>query len=389
MNNGLKKTIGKIHLWLGLTCGSVVFISLLAASIFVWEEELTNWYHQEKVLVPQVKDATLSFNTLYEAVQKAVPGEKINRFKIECIPEKAYVFYTYENSKSSGWTWASGYSYRSNVYVDQYSGKVLGVVDVRYDWISCMRMLHQCLLLNYDVGHYIVGFSTLIIIILIVTGLILWFPKNRAALKQRIWFRWKNTTRWKRKNYDIHNIGGFYVFALILLLAITGLAWTFDWWTNGIYRILGNDPEKVFSDVPDIKTSGIEKDPSSFDYVITKAKSFDKNWRTINLSIPKKDHTAQKISVFLRFHSGQSGWEESHQLVFNSFTGLLHHVTPHEKKTLGAKWRNSNYAIHVGSIYGLPTKILACFASLFCASLPVTGFYIWWGRQRKKRSSKT
>ncbi|MDJ1486156.1 PepSY domain-containing protein [Cytophagaceae bacterium YF14B1] len=66
----------------------------------------------------------------------------------------------------------------------------------------------------------------------------------------------------------------------------------------------------------------------------------------------------------------------------------MFHQRRQEDKTLGAKWRNSNYAIHTGSIYGLPTKLLATLAALFLASLPVTGFLIWKGRNKKTRSSE-
>jgi uncharacterized iron-regulated membrane protein len=171
---------------------------------------------------------------------------------------------------------------------------------------------------------------------------------------------------------------------LILLLAVTGLVWTFDWWKDGIYRILGNDPEKVFAKSSEIEPDSIGYDPNSFDRIIAASRGFQENWSSIGLSIPAVDSSAQRVFTFLRFHSGKSGWDESHQLVFNSATGKLHFAMPHTKKTLGAKWRNSNYAIHVGSIYGLPTKILAFLTSLFCASMPVTGFLIWWGRRKKQ-----
>ena len=44
-----------------------------------------------------------------------------------------------------------------------------------------------------------------------------------------------------------------------------------------------------------------------------------------------------------------------------------------------------NYDMHVGAIFGIPGKILAFFASLIAASLPVTGFMIWWGRRRRQK----
>ena len=45
--------------------------------------------------------------------------------------------------------------------------------------------------------------------------------------------------------------------------------------------------------------------------------------------------------------------------------------------------------MHVGAVLGIAGKLLAFFASLIAASLPVTGFLIWWGRQRKKAVSLT
>jgi uncharacterized iron-regulated membrane protein len=45
-----------------------------------------------------------------------------------------------------------------------------------------------------------------------------------------------------------------------------------------------------------------------------------------------------------------------------------------------------NYDIHVGAVLGLPGKIIAFCASLIAASLPITGFYIWWGRRKKKKA---
>jgi uncharacterized iron-regulated membrane protein len=47
-----------------------------------------------------------------------------------------------------------------------------------------------------------------------------------------------------------------------------------------------------------------------------------------------------------------------------------------------------NYDIHTGAVIGLPGKILAFCASLIVASLPITGFYIWWGRKQKQKTKR-
>lgn len=379
----MRKIFSKIHLWLGLLSGLVVFISMFAASIFVWDQELSLWYHKDKYFVPQVSQTVLPLDTLNAIVKQKHPFS--DYVEIENDPKKSYVFISYKENTKPHWTAASDYESYSHIFIDQYTGKELGEVDLKYDWIFNLRILHQNLLLTYDVGHYLVGFSTLFIFILVLTGIYLWWPKNKAALKQRVWFRWKNTTKWKRKNYDIHNIGGIYTFFFILIFAATGLVWTFNWWTNGIYKLLGNDPDKVWAKAPDLKenTNKTVKDP--LEYIVLDTKKKVPNWTSIGLSIPEKGtKVAVPVAAFVK-HDGSSGWDESASYTYNSHSAENYFTVKHDDKTLGAKWRNSNYAIHTGSIYGLPTKILASLVSLFCAFLPVSGFLIWWGRNKKKK----
>ena len=59
----------------------------------------------------------------------------------------------------------------------------------------------------------------------------------------------------------------------------------------------------------------------------------------------------------------------------------------HDKLTLANKIMRMNYDIHVGAIIGLPGKILAFIISFIIASLPVTGFMIWWGRTKKSKKT--
>lgn len=380
-----KKISGKLHLWLGLTAGLVVFISLLAAAVFVWEQELNEWYHHDKIFVKSIGRERLPMDTIIaKARTLAFADSTLTFMNVDSDPAKAFSFMNYKPAVKKGWTWASGMDAYSRIYVDQYTGEVLGAIDMRYDWIFSIRMLHQCLLINYDVGHYIVGFATLIILIMVVTGIVLWWPKNKAALKQRVWFRWKDTTRWKRKNYDLHNIGGIYSFFFIIIFALTGLVWTFDWWEDSVYRMLGNDPQKVFPKppVPAPAENGVS---NVLDLVLADAAKRVPGWENMGISILRKEDRA--ISMNVKYTSGRSGWNEWDNYYYHPKTGELYHTITHDQKTLGAKWRNSNYPIHVGSIYGWPTKLLATFIALFCASLPVTGFYIWWGRRKKAKTA--
>jgi uncharacterized iron-regulated membrane protein len=381
MNMTFKKVIGQVHLWLGLLAGAVVLVSMLAAAVFVWEEELTDLYYRDLVFADAVRPEQLPLSQLWENAQAALPGRELGGVEIQHDRARNFVFSSYRKAETPGFSWMSGLEYMDLVYVNPYTGQVAGMVDKRYDWIFMTRMLHQCLLLRQEVGHLVVGVATLIVLALALTGLVLWWPRNKAALRQRFTVKWN--ARWRRVNYDVHNVGGFYTHLFMILFAVTGLVWTFKWWTNGIYRILGNDPATVFAKhAPPVLTG--QQDPSAIDLAYMDLQARKPNWASLYLDRPGQEEEEGEISAFVRYNEG-SGWDESDSYYYHPETGELHWARTHAQKLLGEKWRNSNYAIHVGSIYGLPTKLLACFVTLFCASLPVSGFLVWWGRRKKKK----
>ena len=98
-------------------------------------------------------------------------------------------------------------------------------------------MIHWSFLLKESWGKYVVGIPVIIFIGMLITGIVLWWPKNKAARKQRFWFRWKSIKNWKRKNYDLHNIFGFYSSVFALIFAITGLFYAFFVIKAAIYFI--------------------------------------------------------------------------------------------------------------------------------------------------------
>ncbi len=389
-NTVFRKITGKIHLWLGMVAGLVVFTSMSSAAIFIWEEELRNWYYADLVYVKPQQQRIKPISELLNQAQQVIPDEKIGDLGISHRPDKAYTFTSFQYNKAGkGWTFWANYDYWTTVYVNPYTGEVLGKVDMLTDWITLSRYLHQYLLLRHSIGHYIVGFATLFVMVLVVTGLVLWFPRNKAMLKQRLAIKWN--ARWRRVNYDVHNIGGFYLHLFILIFAITGLVWTFKWWTNGIYRLLGDDPALVFKkDKHEAPTFSLQSIKNPLDKIVLDLSKKRASWSELSLSLPdtvaKEGKEANyEVGAYLKFN--QTAWDDWDAYYYHAQTGELVHQFLQEEKSTGEAWRNSNYAIHVGNIYGLPTKIIAFISALFLASLPITGFMIWYGRKYKKKTN--
>lgn len=375
-----KKLILKIHLWLGLASGLIVVILGITGCLYAFEEELRPVVH-DYYYVDQVKNKKLPVSQIIDIAKKANknPKQSMSGCRIINEDDRTVIIWFFEElNPDAFWYWNQ---YKSTyLYVDPYSGEVKKQEDYNFEFFVFVRMLHQTLCLNSKIGDPITGTATIIFIISLITGLILWWPKNKQAAKQRFWFRWKDSTKWKRKNYDLHNILGFYMMIFALIIALTGLVWAFDSYDKGVQWIFNGGKtikkEKLVSDT----TQYTLKTP--VDKVFSSIKKSNPSAKSYYLFLPKENDSLGTLNAFIRF---KSRFDDT-AIDFDRYTAKTLRTTRYEDKSGGEKFRFINYDLHVGSILRFPGKVLAFFASLVCASLPITGFLIWWGRNKKKKA---
>ena len=382
-----KKIVVKIHLWLGLISGLVVFILGITGCIYAFEEEIKKWVYADKLFVNTGYEETLksSLSSCLSIAQDELGDDfPIHSIRLKDDIRSSYVFYhSFTNPDPSDiWYWDEVERYLA-VYVDPYNSEVLHKEDLTFEFFNVVVWLHWSLLFKTKIGQPIVGGATLIFVIMLASGLFLWWPKNKKALRVSTWFRWKPTTKWRRKNYDLHNIIGFYSMFLLIFIALTGLIWAFNWFSDGIMwladggRTIKKEEIKILS-TPPFLTSNRPLDilhhelktnyPDAKNYYINLA--YDSSG-TIGTYI---DYVNNTKDVYLQF---------------DQYSGKLLHVGSRwADKSNGEKVLAYNYDIHVGAIGGIVGKTVAFFLSLFSASLPVTGFLIWYGRKFKKRRRK-
>ena len=377
-----KKIISKVHLYLGLVSGLIVFILGITGCIYVFIDEIEPLVYADRLFTEETQADKRPLSQLLESAQHELTENRlITGIRLNPAQNRSVKFFSSKETSDNGiWYW-SGLDYYS-AYVNPYTSNVIKVENTNFEFFNVVVWLHWSLLLKTEIGQPIVGTACLIFVISLITGLILWWPKNnRNARRQRFWFRWKPTTRWKRKNYDLHNILGFYMMVFALLIALTGLVWAFEWFDNGVQWIAngGSKPEKKNEITHSVPSGHIMQNPVDkiYDHLLQQYRAA----KIIYISIPQ-DSTAT-YNAYIDY----PGNFEDVSATYDQYTGQLLSSTTFSDKDNGEKIRALNYDIHVGSILGLPGKILAFFASLVSASLPVTGFMIWWGR-RKKKSKK-
>ena len=372
-NNSLKKLIGQLHLWLGLSSGIIVFIIAITGCLYAFQEEIQN-YTEEYRFVEKQNKSFLPPSQLEEIAKKELSDKALHAIKYNGAEKSAEaIFFHYEPT------------YYYIVYLNPYSGKVMETANMDEGFFRFILDGHYYLWLPPEIGQPIVASATLVFLMLLLSGLYLWYPRNKNAVKQRFRFKWKKETKWKRKNYDLHNITGFYILLIALIFAITGLVWGFQWFNYSYYTILGGQKSLVYEDPISTKKEIHTNKP--LDTIWTLMQKEYPTAKSIEVHPPENNSTA--IAANANPESG-TFWKTDYRY-FDQYTleekEVKHIYGKYKDATTSDKLIRMNYDIHTGSVFGLAGRIFAFLFSLLIASLPISGFYIWWGRNKKKKNT--
>ncbi|MDR6159309.1 putative iron-regulated membrane protein [Chryseobacterium sp. SLBN-27] len=383
----IKKWSAKLHLWFGLSIGIIVFIVSLSGTLYVFKDEIQNQLRKNVIFLnaETVSQKPLPINVLKEKVTLTLKEQyPVTSMEIPLDKNRSYEFLFYEKDKNA-WNYFDEVKINKLVYVNPYNGEILGVYNEKYDVFPILKSIHWSLLLKTDWGKYVVGIPVVLFIIMLITGIILWWPKNKNARKGRFRFNWKNITTWKRKNYDLHNILGFYASFIALILSISGIYFSFPWVKNVFNLVLSGSielPKEKEIKSPD---SVLSVNKSAFDITALETKKLYSSSSSFRIPLNGKNKKGKELKNIPVTVYGENGsFAIRNQVVFDKYSGKLLLNKPHQQLTNAEKYANANYDIHTGSYFGIFGKIIWFITGLICTSLPVTGFLIWLGKKKKK-----
>lgn len=372
-----RKFIFQLHKIVGLTTGIVVFLVAITGCCWAFKEEIESFYTDYETVTPQ--NSPMLSPTKARDLAKEIFPEKHVHGTLYGKPNEAIEVIFYELEPE----------FYQSVFLNPYSGAVLHVKDHFSGFFAFVLKGHMRLWLPLEIGEQVVGISILLFVLIIISGFFLWVPKKGKNLKQRLKFTWKNTTRWKRKNFDLHAIIGFYVAALALLLSVTGLVMSYEWFQKVVYTSVGGDKNVTFV-IPDNESPNptIPAATQPIDRVFEKVKSNYAKADSFEVHYPFSDTDAIYVEVSNTdglFYNADFLYFDQHTLQELDANTIYGKYT---NATVADKILRMNYDIHIGAIGGLLGKILAFTVSLLVASLPVTGMLLWYGRTYKKQKKQ-
>jgi uncharacterized iron-regulated membrane protein len=238
-----------------------------------------------------------------------------------------------------------------------------------------------------EIGRPVINYSTLIFFITLITGLILWWPKKwtKAMRKQSFSVKWD--AKVKRLNYDLHNVFGFYAMIILLVISMTGMYYGLPWFNQLLYftTSLGKTQAKERVEMKNTAPYQPERLAQSLHKAWSDAVK-DVDAKGYYMSVP--EDSSGTIGVYLYPSHRQFYDLQSYSYDRNSGIRLANtsaYAVSFEKADFATKVQKLNYDLHVGSaLGGIWGRVLYFFITIIGASLPITGFLVWWFKKKKK-----
>ncbi|WP_019948148.1 PepSY-associated TM helix domain-containing protein [Hymenobacter aerophilus] len=405
-----------IHLYLSLASGLVIAIVCFTGGVLVFEKELEQAWHPERYFVtpPPAADAAVRqpLSQLTAAVQAAKPGARITGLKVYADPTRTVEFSLAgspeggkqaaaktaqpaegkaakggekkggKGGEKKGGKEGKGGGRGPTVFVNPYTAAVTGELNYRDTFFYTMMALHRGMV-GGEIGKLVVGVSTIMFLLIIGTGLVLWWPVSRQAVRQRLNVKWDGS--WKRLNHDLHIVLGFYASLLLFVFAFTGLAWSFEWFNKGIYAVTNSSMERPEPPVSVAPIAAPGTVGFSADAALMRARELAPQSAFYTLQLPKDSTASLKLATLRPGASYENATDETY---LDQYSGQVVGAQTYEQRSLGQRARGLFKPVHTGAIWDWPGKVVSLVACLLGFTFPITGTILWLNRLKKARKKQ-
>ncbi|WP_395609183.1 PepSY domain-containing protein [Pseudomonas sp. B22129] len=364
----LKKTLFQLHWFFGITAGLVLALMGITGATVSFQDEILRALNPTVLSVEKREAGVLPPAELVRKLE-ATEGKTVAMLWVESESgNAARVFFTAPPGERRG----------QMRYFDPYTGDYMGDA-VGQDFFGFILQFHRFLVMG-DVGRNITGACTLILVFFCLSGLYLRWPRQVAS-----WRAWL-TLDWRKKgrsfNWDLHSVFGTWCLLFYLFSALTGLYWSYDWYSQGLNKLMSDAPQNERAR----KRGPAPEGPAP-------VANYDAIWSSIysnagpelsayNIRMPAV--AGQPAIVYYLLKSSPHDRAQN-QINLDPATGEVKSQDRYASKSFTSRLLTSIYALHTGSYFGLPGRIILTVSSLMMPLFFITGWLLYLDRRRKKR----
>ncbi|MCW7754041.1 PepSY domain-containing protein [Desulfobotulus sp. H1] len=410
----LRKTLRRftfqLHWFFGITAGVILMIVGVTGGLLSFEREILALINPGVMRVSPVAGMEkLSPEAQLEKIQERAPGRRINGLTFHADPRNAHQV----SLASTDPAMRRG----ETLFVDPYTGAFPG--DVRGEsFFRTVQHLHRWLLTNElfgdrNIGKQIVGASTVLLMVLCISGLYLRWPRKVFSLKRWLTFRVKQKGR--KFLWNSHAVLGTWALLFFLLASVTGLYWSYNWYREMLHSVSGVPMPVRMAPAPSPAentqtTAGAERrrgegrgersrspgegagQAGEVQEVMTE-KGLNELWA---LFLQESGGDYSQAMVRFPQNPGQAlmvmyqDAKPSHERAFNRMeidpvTGAVLNHDRYRDRPLNVRLMSSMLPLHSGSYFGLPGKVLMFLASIGMPFFSITGWMLYLDRRKRRK----
>lgn len=359
----MRKFIFNLHWFFGISAGLIITVVGVTGGMLSLQPQILKWMNPGIVTVEQGQ-AAMPPALLIAAVNKQRPDKTIVGLTLKKEPDlAAEIRFAPEEGQRRG----------QSVYLNPYSGELTGQPAGRDIFITIMR-LHRWLLVG-DIGKQIVGASTVVLILLALSGIYFRWPKGKKRWSWRYWLTMRTSLSGRPFWWQIHAVVGTWVVPLYLLASLTGLYWSYEWYRDTLYVVSGVERGKH----PLAETQGESPPAEQLNFVWEQFKQIAPAFREAQLNLPLSD------TATVRYLAENTWHDRAYSMIeLNTYSGEALSHQRYADKPLNQKLMGSMLPLHSGEFFGWPGLILMMLASLAMPLFFISGWYLYLSRKRKK-----
>lgn len=386
------RAVWRWHFYAGMFCIPFVIILSITGTIYLFKPQIEAWNDREYDNL-EVSGPRTGARPQIEAALAAIPGAMFQSYELP----------TGKNSATRVLIDNGGEATR--VYVHPETLRILHVAPDEGGLIPVVKRIHGELLIG-DNGSHIVELAACWTVVMILSGLFLWWPRNAKGLGGIIYPRLNGGSRmfWR----DIHGVTGVWISSFALFLVITGLPWANFWgeYFKSVRRFTGtavakqdwstgNESKKSSETADDGKHKGHQGHDGG---------GGGGGWRkrkAVAVSPEQLDAIDRIVAavtplgllppVLISPTAGQpSQWDvasmtqnrpEGVNLVVDGSSGEIVSRKDFQDRHIIDRAVGTGIAIHEGQMFGWPNQLLALLTTSGLVLLSVSGLVLWWRRR--------
>ena len=359
-----RNALFQVHWFLGITAGLVLALVGATGAILSFEDDILRALNPGVLSVEPAARAALPPSSLVERVAARRPGEAIASLALSSDPrDPAEVRLAPKDGERRG----------QQLALDPYTGDVLP--EPRYQgFFRTTMQLHRWLVAG-DIGKQVVGAATVVLVFFCLSGLYLRWPRRGGNLRTWLALDWRQKGRaflWR-----LHAVVGTWVLLAYLVMALTGLWWSYGWYREAVDAWAAGGVEAT-ADVAQPRERGTPP-PVDIDAAWAAFAATVPAWGAATLSLPEGDEP-----LAFRYLDADPAHERArNSLGLDRWTlAPVEHVR-YDEGTLRQKIGASMFALHRGSFFGTAGVVAFMLASLAMPLFALTGWMLYLDRRRR------